>query len=385
MRNILSGLGLCLCMTPTMAQLPGEYITKVNYLERRLIRFEMVGGGDNEVQSTVEATGRYPASPTGPDCLTLGELSRYHGSRQDIQITKMVDMEGDLLIDQKILREEDVRDKWMTPYSRIVLGKELYEVYGPEGKLLYSYPKTEFQNPESQENLSPREAANFERYVLDDKFYQQALYEFQNSEYRPKTLSNKQGVLLAEFDSMSVRYNHHLKIVVTTEYDWFRRHKRKETVVAYGLTEDGGAYAPVQELTTDWFITEKGCCIRKTTLILREHFRREVNKQYAHYVEAFVPEPGGNGKVVPDGEYNIVTVAGENAFMIQSEKVKGETLHISIYELSGKLLAQREVTEGSLIPFPAAPSGLYLVEIKGKNGGASSIRKVLRPDSGHSF
>lgn len=230
-----------------MAQLPNDYITKVTYLEQRLVSFEMLGDSEEVIVQSVQAGEGYPASPYGVDCLDLGELSRYHGYRQNIDMTQYIDLDGELLTDKRITYEENVRDEWMEPYSRIVLGKQLYEIYGATGELLYSFSREDLAdtvNPEDPYYMSEEDAANFQHYVLDDSFYQMSLDEFQNMAYPPDSLDDENGILVAQFDSVTILYDHQLKLSVYTEYDWDRTAKKKETVILYGLTDNASGYAP---------------------------------------------------------------------------------------------------------------------------------------------
>src|SRR5690606_4844604 len=187
MKKLIPTLGLCLCLAQaSMAQLPETYITKVSYFEQKQVSFEMIDESDETVRQALKNGDPYPATPYGRDCLTLGELSRYHSYRQDIQMTKYIDLDGEILSDKRILFEEDVRDSWMPAYSRIILGKELYEVYGADEEVLYRFSRKELANKNSGDSasidsldkedvfyMSAEDAANFQLYVLDDHFYQE--------------------------------------------------------------------------------------------------------------------------------------------------------------------------------------------------------------------
>jgi len=367
------------------AQLPNEYITKVTYLEQRLVSFEMIGENEEVLVQSVESGENYPVSPYGVDCLNLGELSRYHGYSQNFDITQYIDLEGDLLTDKRITYEENVRDDWMESYSRLILGKQNYEIYGENDQLLYSFPRENFLDSLGPIFMSGEDAANFEHYVLDDSFYLKSVLEFENMAI-PPILKNENGVLTAEFDSISILYDHHLKLYVLTEYDWYRVNKKKESAMLYGLTDDSSGYAPLQELIIEWFKTANGCCVRKTTEIIREQYHREVNADYVQYITPFQLTPIYYGKKAnKDEEYTISLLPGTLSFMVQSANDNGETLHIAIYDLAGKLLSKQQAKAGTPIKLPSVRAGLYLIEIHNSEGKNHTIRKVIKPESGNTF
>ncbi len=388
MGKIIISLGFCLCMvSAVLAQLPNDYITKVTYEEQKQVSFEMFGENGEAIIQALQSGGDYPPSPNGVDCLTLGELSRYHGYRQDITMTQYIDMDGELLTDKVFTYEENVRDKWMKPYSRVVLGKKLYEIYGEGDQLLYRYTKEQLGdslNAEVPNYMNAEDAANFQHYVLDQNFYRSAVDELRNLEDQPDSLFDRDGVLVAHFDSFTYLYDHQIKMFVYTEYDWYRVNKKKETVALYKLTDDAGGYAPFQEITSEWFRTENGCCIRKMTVVLRDRFRREVNEAYVRFVKPLGPDQVGSTRREEE-EYRISTVPGSAGFMVQSKQHKGETLHIAIYDLTGKLLAKQDITEGMPVKFPAVRASLYLVEVLSEDGTRKLVRQVIKPDSGNTF
>lgn len=387
MKKTISCLGFYLFMAPAIAQLPTNYITKVSYLEQTFVSFEMIGDSDEVIVQSVQSGEGYPASPYGKGCLTLAELSRYHGYRQDISMTQYIDLEGDLLTDKRITYEENVRDDWMPAYSRIVLGKELYQIYGANDSLLYNFSREEladWTNPVDSLYLSAQAAANFQHYVLDDNFYQRTIQEFQNLPIPPDSLFIGDGLLVAQFDSMTILYDHQFKLSVLTEYDWYRVNKKKETVILYGFTENLSGYAPLQEFTTEWFLSQKGCCIRKSTVILREQFRRVVNEEFTQYITPFVPGQVSYGKKSED-HYTISSIPGSNTFMVQNEQHRGEDFHIAVYDLAGRLLIRKIITEGTPVMFPSSSAGLYLIELLDKDGKGKIVRQVIKPESGNSF
>ncbi len=385
MKSTLLFLGLCLSIgQQASAQLPEDYITKVTYLERKQVSFEMAAGAAGRFEPA--ETGPNPA-PYGRNCLTLGELSRYHAFRQDIFMTQYVDRDGELLTDKRILFEQDIRDNWMEPYTRVVLGKETYEVYGTDDKLLFRFNREELSNsanPEPRVYMRIEEGVNYQHFVLDDAYYGNLVSELQNSPVPVHRLANQSGILTAELDSATLLYDHNRKLLVVTEYDWVHENRKKETVILYDLTEDGSGYAPLQEIISEWFHTEKGCCILKTTIITREHFRREVNAAYRHLIQPMQAE-GTEYSMKAGGDYSIHSIPGTGDFIIQSEKHKGQILHIAVYDLNGKLLGRQEVTEGTPIAFPEVSAGLYLVQVLDKKSGRQVLHKVVKPDTGKAF
>ena len=393
MKKTLINLGLCLCLTPAaMAQLPNDYITKVTYTERTSVSFEMVGESEEQILTKVQAGEGYPAMPYGVDCLNLGELSRYHGYRQDINMTQYIDMDGELLTDKVFTYEENVRDEWMPAYSRIILGKEYYEVYGENDELLHSFVKEDIADSvdllEGPYYMNEEDAANYQHFVLDDDFYQASLDELQNMEVEPDSFYDEEDVLVAHFDSFSFLYDHQLKMMVYTEYTWGRVNKKKEKVILYGLTVDSSGYAPLQEITSEWFKSVNGCCVKKMTVILREEYQREVHEDYLDFVNPFTVPEGPfaieqNRQKEP--EYTVSSIPGSSSFMIQSPEHKGEVIQVALYDLAGKLILRQSITEGTPVKFPAVRAGLYLVEVFDQDGTSKLVRQVIKPDSGNTF
>lgn len=125
--------------------------------------------------------------------------------------------------------------------------------------------------------------------------------------------------------------------------------------------------------------------MKKTTVITREQFLREVNQDYVQYIIPFTPDQGEYKQKAEEEAYSISLIPGTSSFMIQSETHKGATLNIAIYDLTGKLLAKQRITEGMPVKFPAVRAGLYLVEVLDHDGTSILVRQVIKPESGHAF
>lgn len=370
------------------AQLPETFITKVSYLEHTLVNYDLIETNSRVLtENQLEGENQPSFSDTVP-CLNLSELARYHGFKKSIHLTQYIDQEGELLSDKRMLYEENVRDDWMESYSRIVLGKQFYEIYGTDDTLLYQYDKEQFEDSlytSSQNLMSPEDAANFEHYLLDDSFYFRTMNDFISMESPPNTLTDSAGYLIAQFDSLTLLYDHELKIIVCTEYDWFRRLKKAETVTIFTPASEGSSFIPSTILLTEWFKSKNGCCLRKSTLTIREQFQRIVDSNYIHLVQ-YTYAANMQRIEAPSTEYEVSIIPGSDYFLIQNKKDNiSSKLFIQLYDLTGKMIMSQSITRGTPVKFPDVRAGLYIIEIFDESGKQSKIRTLLRPETSNSF
>ena len=387
--NHIAVLVLPLCLakkTEVLAQMPTNYITKVSYTELKMVSYEIEAPNQDSIVQAIQGGEVFTSSAFGFDCLNLGELSRYHAYQQQISVNEYVDLEGEILTEKEMLFEEDVRDEWMTSFKKILLGKHQYQIIGDDNQVLYSYTKDELADSlgyQGFDTLTIEDAANYKHYALDDSFYQRSVTEILSLPVTPDTFVHANGILFARFDSVSILYDHNLKFSVNTEYEWNQLNKKKEHVVLYDLYDNGIGYAPVQEIVTEWFKSENGCCLKKTTILLREAYSREVDSNYHYLIEA-INNSGDLVKKLEDN-YFISSIPESNGFMIQNPKLKGNPIDINIYDVSGRLIAKQTVIEGKPAFIPNANACIYLIEIKDKSGNAYPLRKVIKTSAGVSF
>lgn len=331
------------------AQLPIDYLTKVSYHEKKEVNF----GIENEASLS---------------CLNLSELAEYHDYMQFYTMDEYVDMEGDLITDQKVIEEYHVRDDWMEGYSRITVGKEMVEVFGTEGDIIHNQPR-EFDPEEVY--LTPLEAANYGYLNLDLAHYNEAVVDL--VEFGLNVTQNNE-VVTGSNNLLSITYDHNVKVASTVEYDSFGL-KTRESVVEYGLTYQGDTYFPKTTTIIEWFLGVNGCCIRKTTVFNRFEYEREAMPGNGEFKSSSKLK----NPFKETGDYEILLELNTNGFRIDSKQNKDKQLDIVVYDMAGKNILEAKIQEGELVQLPSSSrTGMYLVYITSENSRIPSVGKIIK-------
>ncbi|PCJ65918.1 MAG: hypothetical protein COA58_07505 [Bacteroidetes bacterium] len=340
-------------------QLPTDYVTKVSYHEKKEVTYSLPSEADL-------------------NCLTLSELSQYHGYMQFYTMEEYVDEEGDLLTDQKFIEEVHVRDEWMEGYSRITVGKKGVDVYGTESGLLYHRDR---QTEDTEVFLNPEEAANYGYLDLNDDYYQSLLNDLSTLDVE---VSENNSIITASSGFMTMVYDHNTKMASTTEYD-STGIKVSESVIQYALSHEGDTYYPETETTIAWFSGDKGCCIRKTTELKRFEYTRETRGDSG-------PERKEKKEVMHknsskgEADYQILIEQNSDVFRIASKKYRKKELEIEVYDMAGKKVLHTGVVEGEAIQLPkSSRAGMYLIHIISQNRHTPVVGKVIKNNAGSQF
>lgn len=346
-------------ITPIIAQLPSTFITKVSFREHIEVSYEMVDEPDSN----------------GISCLTLAELAQYHFMEEESNHTEIIDEEGDLLFEKEFLIQKDIRDEWMPDYGKIISDKQDIKVFSEGGELIYTKERVIDSN---SVYLTAEQAINYQYYALDHLFYENIKNELDSLEV---PYSDSLNIITAVTPYQSMVYDDNIKVFLYTEYD-SSFYKLKETAIEYDYTADSAGYAPVTETIIEWLITENGCCLKKTTVIHRYGFLREVNPLYL----SLRSNPGKKESKNPDAtpELHIAYVNGQNAVMLITPN-ETETYVMNIYNINGQLIVNKQVKNGEKVPLPnEARAGMYLIHIQTKDGQIKT-GKIIKASNNNSF
>jgi|GEM_PF-1144563 len=357
-RRKLLGLGVLTSLLG-FAQLPQDYVTKVNYHEKKEVSYSLLSEADR-------------------NCLSLAELSQYHGYMQFYTMDEYVDSEGDLLTDQNFIEELHVRDEWMEGYSRITVGKETIDVYTTETGLR---SQIQIESDENDVYLTNEQAISYGFLDLNQDYYSRLLAELQELNLN---VTNNENIITASNEVVSIVYDDNTKLASATEYDSTGL-KMKESVIEYRLNEVGDTYFPETETIIEWFLGKNGCCIRKTTVITRYAYSREVTEEGS-------PErkgEQGTGLLTTNddaADYKVLTEQNSDVFRISSRKFRKKEIEIIVYDMAGKKVLHSTVLEGDAVRLPqASRSGMYLVHIVSKNRHVPVVGKVIKSTTGSQF
>lgn len=345
-KGVLTTLLVSVGMT-LHAQLPSEYLTKVSYEEEKTVTYSIANEDDLS-------------------CLSLRELSQYHGYWQQYTMDEYIDLDGDLITDKQFIAEEDVRDDWMEGYGRVLVGKYVAEVYAKDGSLIHSSPN---EQDENKVLLTTAQAESYRYLNLDQKFYNQLISEYtSNSDF---TVNHSNGLLVASAPEASVTFDNNLKIFSTSYFD-SSGVKTGEVTIEYSTNEEEDTYYPAKETHIEWFLGDNGCCIRKVTEIRRIKFIRQVESK-SHQMPL-----NRSDEDLAISRYQISTVAATNDILITSKKRKNEEVNVSIYDMAGRLLFNGKSRTEMPITLPRATrSGMYLIHITEKGNPIPVTGKVI--------
>lgn len=361
-------LAIILISQAGFGQLPTEFIKKISYTEHVALQYEVVNDfGESQPLK-------------GLDCLTLGELSMYHGYTRLFEIDEYIDLDGDLLSDKRILNDQGVRDDWMPAYSRIVIGKYQDQIFGEHDEVLYSFDKDTVYDADGSPEillLSDYEAANYQHYVLDDSFFNQFKAEFRLIDNAVVTGSLSEGFLEVKLDSLFLYYDHQSKILTTSEYNWDLQFKKSEKVILYEPGYSGSGLFPMQEIYSEWFLTEKGCCIRKTKIVSRTGYSSIIHPDYEHLVALSHLNSGDYRSRVDKELYELSNIPGTDMYRLTSKKFSSETLTIMLYDMNGKFILKIQIEEGTNFKFQGVASGIYMVRVYNESNQLVHTNKVL--------
>jgi hypothetical protein len=337
-----------------------DYQTKISYVEVKEVKY-------------------FLTSETDYETLSIAEISKYHGYTQMYTMDEYIDLDGELLTDQKFILEYNVRDEWMEGYSRIVLGKNTIDIYGTENGLLY---QTDRVYGDDDTTLTAQQAAQYGLYQLDMTYYNQLLNQLQSLGF---VVNQSNFMLSASKDLLDISYDHNSKTASTVLYD-SNGVKTQESMVEYVQYGSGDNYYPALETLTEWFLSENGCCVQKQTQISRYQYERDA-----------IQSPPQSGRMLADiheekthqnstSDFHIIQEANTNGFRVKSQSHSQQELQLKVFDMSGKIVLETRAIEGEFVHLPTSQrSGMYLVHIYHANMTHPVIGKLIKTQSGFQF
>ncbi|MGB0849857.1 MAG: T9SS type A sorting domain-containing protein [Bacteroidia bacterium] len=341
----------------SFGQPPVDYKTKVSYHEKKEVSYTVPDESDL-------------------NCLTLSELSRYHGYMQFYSMDEYVDLDGDVLSDQKFIEERYVRDDWMKEYSRITVGKNSIDIYDKEGNLYYQKLR---ELDSSDVFLSEAEAATYGYLNLDSNHFTQLKTDLESVGF---TVQVNNDVLSTSNSDFAITYDNGTKVASTVEYD-SNGYKSKESVVEYDLSGQGNTYFAKTETVIEWILTDDSCCIRRVTVYHRFEYDREVvpGQGSAQYGKEEKIE-----RTMDASDIELLNESSGKSFIVKSEEHKGQSLKIVLYDMAGKIVLETNIMEGQAVSIPQTyRAGMYLVHVFTENGNKPTVGKIIKPNAGVKF
>lgn len=263
----------------------------------------------------------------------------------------------------------------MPDYGKMISDKEDIKVYSESGELIYTKERAIDSNSIF---LTTQQAVDYQYFALDLLFYENIKNELDTLGI---TYSDSSNIITANTPYQTMVYDDNIKAFLYTEYD-SSLFKIKETAIEFDFTADSTSYAPVAETIVEWIITENGCCLKKTTVIHRCGFLREVNPMYL----TLRSKPGKHESKYKDAttDIKIAYVNGQDAVMLIAPD-ETDTYVMNIYNINGQLLVNKQVKNGEKVPLPnEARAGMYLIHIQTKDGQIKS-GKIIKVSNNNSF
>jgi hypothetical protein len=346
--------GTCLVFLNLIAsaQMPDHYISKVQFQEKTEVVYELVDDSSYK-------------------CLTLDELSRFHGHHTVIDKTQLIDVDGQVHTLDVYMEEKQVRDAWMDNIGRIYSGPEFAEFYSIQEQLLY---RSEVVPDTSIRPITEHEALTFWEYDLGDSTLIRLLDRFQKQGVQ---CIYQDAILKANTDQSTFLYDRNTQISVTTEYDLKTNQKYIEHLVHYQLNDEG-TYYPDSEITIEWIRTKNDCCVRKTTTITRSGYVVTINPDFQGLLRQ--PEKPENRSInlYDDIDVSLEQISHSEEFVIRHPKGKTKPVRVTVYDLTGRIILNRSTNTGEVIELPkTTQTGMYLVHIFYKDQTKPSVAKIL--------
>ena len=338
------------------AQIPNDFLTKVSYLEKKEVSFSLPNGIDQK-------------------CLTLSELSRYHGYMQFYSIDEYIDIEGDLLTDKKFIEELNVRDQWMESYDRIIVGKKSVQIFGKKSGLMHE--KVREQDSEISP-ITPELAAKYGYYNFDLNLFSQLESELVSAGYG---IDKNNIFIIAKSKNRTIQIDKLNKVFSVTEFD-SAGIKISETVTQFVLSHSEDTYFPETETKTEWLIGENGCCIRKQTVTSKYEYSRSFGLAQNQNLP-------GKKIILEDGQNKGVEILSEinsNIFRIKADSKISDEYSVLVYDMTGKILLETQATQNEPIVLPASVRcGVYLVHVYSKNDKNPIVGKIIKSANTNNF
>jgi hypothetical protein len=337
--------------------LPNDFISKVQYYEHKAITYELINS-------------------EGFHCLTLRERSQFHGYSQLYEMVELVDQEGDLLTDKVFIDEQNVRDEWMEDFSRITVAKDSIYVYGEDDSVFYSMP-----SDSDKVYLSAQQAMDYGLVKMDNGFYEELALELMKNNF---VVQNQGNRLIAHSDMVSIFMDKSTQVSGVTVYDSSGNKVEEQTMKYAAYSQEDLLFYPQEESVIEWFWSENGCCVRRATTLRRFGFQKAYGPSVSEPYRQQNPE--SNRSEEQDADVKILVEQNSSAFRIVSHEYKNQPLEVVLYDMKGKEILKKEVSEGSRIEIPhQSRAGMYLVHLKYKNRHLPISGKIIKPNSSKSF
>ena len=337
--------------------LPEDYVSKVNYYDQKVVTYELI-------------------SDENVNCLTISERAQFHGFQQLYHMTEVVDQEGDLLTDKVFIDEQNVRDEWMEDFSRITVAKDSIYVYGENDSVFYSMP-----SDSDKVYLSAQQAVDYGLVKMDSDFYEDLTLELLKSNF---VVQNQGNRLIAHSDMVSIFMDKSTQVSGVTLYDSSGNKVEEQTMKYAAYSQEDLLFYPQEESVIEWFWSENGCCVRRATTLRRFGFQKAYGPSVSEPYRQQRREANRSEEQAAD--VKILVEQNSSAFRIVSQEYKNQPLEIVLYDMKGKEILKKEVSEGSRVEIPhQSRAGMYLVHLKYKNRHLPISGKIIKPNSAKSF
>lgn len=341
-------------------QMPEDFLTKVSYLEKKEVTYSLPTEGDI-------------------NCLTLIELSEYHGYMQFYSMEEVIDLDGELLSEQVYLDEYNVRDDWMDGLDRVIVGKNLLEVYNKNEGLVYQKPR--YDSGDAPIFLGLLEAQKYGVYHMDQVYYNEFLDLLTQTELE---VSDNGIIITGTSEFYNIFYDHNLKIVSETEFDSFGN-KTMENVTEFDYNEEQGFYYPFIETKIEWFLTKNGCCIKRTTVITRYNYERNFGNSFTNSDKKGFPETPLS-ETFENPQFEILSELDGLAFRVANTENESVEVHLIVYDMAGRIVIDQVSRTDERIFLPLGlRAGMYVVYVHNDKNKKPIVGKIIKNDSSYKF
>lgn len=340
-------------------QMPEEFLSRINYYEKKEVNYSLPTEGD-------------------VNCLTLRELAEYHGYRQLYSVEELIDTDGELLTENVYLEEYKVRDEWMPGIDRVFIGKDLMSVsYKDES--IYEIPR--YDSGVTHDHMDFSEVLYYGIDYLDEQYYDNYI-QYLNA--IAMTVTENNGIITGSNEFYSMFYDHNIKISGETNYDSLGQ-KTSELVIEYDYDQEQGFYYPEKEILIEWFLTDNGCCVKKTTIITRYKYQRTLGTSFTPG-ERLEPKKSDKKIELEQKKFEIKPEENNTAFRVTHLKNKTIELNVIVYDMAGREVLSKKAYSGERINLPLGlRAGMYVVHAFQDNNPTPIVGKLIKTDSSYNF
>ncbi len=221
--------------------LPNNFIAKLTYNEHKSVRYEFPNNAAIQ-------------------CLNHNETAEFHDYQQEFNKTEVIDMQGNICSEHLLVFEENVRDAWMTKYTRVLSLPLNTYFYNEEDSLIYHSLLLQDSNGIT---LSINQGLNFGYFDYNETFYN-AL----------KDTLTQNGINFTE-NNNTLQYGnliYHATWDQNTKIEMISEKnengvKIKETTIENEYYEHIHTYQPITKTTVEWILSANAVVSEKLRLL----------------------------------------------------------------------------------------------------------------------